>query len=375
MRLDTLYGRSTSGKIKQWAVSVLKLADGTCYVETEHGYVDGKKQLDQRLVDSGKNIGRANETTVYEQACSEAQSAYNKKVDEGYCTSPSDIPKESDGMFLPMLAHRYDKHHKKISFPCLVQPKLDGCRMIAKKENGKVLMWTRKGKPIELLDKIQSQLSDILSEGQAVDGEIYVHGWTFQRIISAVKKKRDDTDLLEYHIYDAPHEELTFEERMPQISVKSKVFPAYCGSWENHGPNIVFIETLESLSKEIFDHQELLFTTEGYEGMMVRNEGSLYKYRHRSFDLQKVKRFVDDEFEIIGGKDGSGRESGLVIFRCKTKSGLEFDVRPRGSQESRREIFNNLQSYIGKELTVRYQELTDDGIPRFPVGIAVRDYE
>ena len=31
--------------------------------------------------------------------------------------------------------------------------------------------------------------------------------------------------------------------------------------------------------------------------------------------------------------------------------------------------------YVGKKLTVRYQELTDDGIPRFPVGIAIRDYE
>jgi DNA ligase-1 len=91
--------------------------------------------------------------------------------------------------------------------------------------------------------------------------------------------------------------------------------------------------------------------------------------------LQKVKRFVDDEFEIIGGKDGSGRESGLIIYRCKTKSGLEFDVRPRGTQESRRDIYKNLDSYIGKHLTVRYQELTDDGIPRIAVGIAVRDYE
>lgn len=375
MKLPTLYGRSTSGKVKQWSVSVLKLADGTCYVETEHGYTNGKKQLDQRLIESGKNIGRANETTVYEQACSEARSAYNKKVDEGYCESPSDIPKESDGMFLPMLAHRYDKHWKKIKYPCLVQPKLDGCRMIAKKEGGKVLMWTRKGKPITLLDNIESQLSKILSEGQAVDGEIYVHGWTFQRIISAVKKKRDDTDLLEYHIYDAPHEALTFEERMPQVNGDSKVFPDYCGGWQSHGSNIVFVETQKSLNKEMFDAQELLFTTEGYEGMMVRNEGSLYKYKHRSFDLQKVKRFVDDEFEIVGGKDGFGRESGLVIFKCKTKSGLEFDVRPRGSQESRREAFDNLAEYIGKSLTVRYQELTDDGVPRFPVGIAVRDYE
>jgi len=375
MKFSTLYGKATSGKIKQWTVSVLKLADGTCYIETEHGYVDGKKQIDQRLVDSGKNIGKANETTPYEQACSEARSAYNKKVDEGYCESVLDISKDSDGLFLPMLAHSYDKHYKKISFPCLVQPKLDGCRMIAKKEGGNVLMWTRKGKPIDLLDKIQSQLSEILAEGQAVDGEIYVHGWTFQRIISAVKKKREDTDLLEYHIYDAPHEKLTFKERMPQISKSARVFPEYCKGWENHGSNIVFVETLESLTKEMFDTQELLFTTEGYEGMMARNEGSLYKYKHRSFDLQKVKRFLDDEFEIIGGKDGLGRESGLVIFKCKTKGGLEFDVRPRGSQDSRREAFDNLEKYIGKNLTVRYQELTDDGVPRFPVGIAVRDYE
>jgi hypothetical protein len=26
-------------------------------------------------------------------------------------------------------------------------------------------------------------------------------------------------------------------------------------------------------------------------------------------------------------------------------------------------------------LTVRYQELTDDGLPRFPVGVGLRDYE
>jgi DNA ligase-1 len=91
--------------------------------------------------------------------------------------------------------------------------------------------------------------------------------------------------------------------------------------------------------------------------------------------LQKVKRFVDDEFEIIGGKDGSGRESGLVVFRCVTDSGLEFDVRPRGTHEIRAEMFKNLNEYLGKNLTVRYQELTDDGKPRFPVGLAVRDYE
>ena len=126
---------------------------------------------------------------------------------------------------------------------------------------------------------------------------------------------------------------------------------------------------------EEFDLYESRFISDGYEGMMVRNQNSLYKYKHRSYDLQKVKRFVDKEFKIIGGKDGTGRETGLVIFKCVTNDGSEFDVRPMGTHEDRAEVYKNLNSYIGKDLTVKYQELTDDGIPRFPVGISVRDYE
>ena len=378
MNLPTLYGKSTNGKIKEWNISVLQMGDGTCYVETEHGYESGKKQLDQRYIGEGKNIGRANETTVYEQACSEAQSAHSRKKDSGYVENKAQIPSESDGLFLPMLAHRYDKHSAKIEFPCWVQPKLDGVRMLARKENGIVSMWSRKGKIIDIPDKINAQLCLMLEDGQCTDGELYVHGWTFQRIISAVKKKRDDTDSLEYHIYDSPHSTLTFENRVPKRNIQTTMFPVYCREWNGHAGlirNIKFVETIDIERQEEFDLYESMFVKDGYEGMMVRNQNSLYKYKHRSYDLQKVKRFIDNEFKIIGGKDGSGREAGLVVYRCITDDGLEFDVRPKGSHEERAEIFKNLNDYIGKLLTVKYQELTDDGIPRFPVGVAVRDYE
>jgi DNA ligase-1 len=375
MNLPTLYGKSTNGKIKEWNISVLKMGDETCYIETEHGYEDGKKQLDQRYVGQGKNIGKANETTTYEQACSEARSAHSRKKDSGYVEDKDKIPSTSDGLFLPMLAHRYDKHSAKIKFPCLVQPKLDGVRMLARKEDGTVTMWSRKGKLIDIPDKINEQLCLMLQDGQCTDGELYVHGWTFQRIIAAVKKKRDDTDLLEYHIYDSPHPALSFEERLPQKGIGATLYPRHCQGWTNIGKNIKFITTYDVVDQIEFDVYEGMMVQQGYEGMMVRNQNSLYKYKHRSYDLQKVKRFVDDEFEIIGGKDGEGRESGLIIYRCVTSDGLEFDVRPKGSHEERREVFNNLEKYIGKHLTVRYQELTDDGRPRFPVGVVVRDYE
>jgi len=375
MNLPTLYGKSTNGKVKEWNISVLKMGDGSCYIETEHGYENGKKQLDQRYVGEGKNIGRANETTPFEQACSEAQSAYNRKKDSGYVEDKGQIPSACDGMFLPMLAHRYDKHSAKINFPCLVQPKLDGVRMLARKENGIVTMWSRKGKVIDIPDKINAQLCEMLDNGQCTDGELYVHGWTFQKIISAVKKKRDDTDLLEYHIYDSPHPTLSFENRIPLKGIGATMFPRYCQNWTIIGKNIKIVSTYDVADQTEFDVYESMFVQEGYEGMMVRNLNSAYKYKHRSYDLQKVKRFLDAEYKIIGGKDGTGRETGLVIFRCSTPNGLEFDVRPRGTHEERAVIFKNLADYIGKHLTVRYQELTDDGRPRFPVGIAVRDYE
>ena len=152
-------------------------------------------------------------------------------------------------------------------------------------------------------------------------------------------------------------------------------FPRYCQAWSLIGKNIKFTQTLGAAHKDEFDSLEQVFVSSGYEGMMARNINSIYKYKHRSYDLQKVKRFIDDEYRIIGGKDGSGREAGLVVFKCITRDGLEFDVRPRGSHEERAEIFKNLEDYVDKYLTVRYQELTDDGRPRFPVGITVRDYE
>ena len=114
---------------------------------------------------------------------------------------------------------------------------------------------------------------------------------------------------------------------------------------------------------------------------MCRNLNGTYLFKNRSNDLLKYKAFEDTEFKIIGAKPGIGTEKGAIVFECTCDAGV-FDVRPRGSIEKRREMFRNKHKYIGKSLTVRYQPHTnyadqqaDTGIPRFPVGIDVRDYE
>ena len=108
---------------------------------------------------------------------------------------------------------------------------------------------------------------------------------------------------------------------------------------------------------------------------MVRNLTGAYAIGKRSANLQKVKTFLDGEYPIIGFTDGTGGETGCVIWECSTPDRRTFRVRPRGTQEDRKVLFRNGSNYIGQQLTVRYQELTDDGVPRFPVGIAIRNYE
>jgi hypothetical protein len=103
----------------------------------------------------------------------------------------------------------------------------------------------------------------------------------------------------------------------------------------------------------------------------LRNKLGLYK-NARSSDLQKFKEFFDSEFKVVDYKEGEGLEGGCVIWVCETEDGQRFACRPRGTREERIELFKNGDRYIGNMLTIRYQELTDTGLPRFPVGICFR---
>jgi DNA ligase-1 len=125
------------------------------------------------------------------------------------------------------------------------------------------------------------------------------------------------------------------------------------------------------------------FTSEAYEGSIIRSGGDEgYVFQYRANQLQKKKDFIDAEFLIVGCKQGSGSAEGHATFRCQTKHTLggsyndgSFDVTCKTTHKKRKEQWEKRNKWIGKELTVRYQCLSDEGIPIFPVGIVPRDYE
>ena len=397
--LPTLFGESSHGKRKMWSVSVCE-RDGTGVITVSHGYEDGKKVVNDRVVTVGKNLGKKNATTPLTQAISEAESLWNKKRDAGYAaesltatatetevteveatdkTDKTEVEATATGgavatvttvttVPLPMLAQDYNKRGKNMAFPCFAQRKLDGVRCVAIAGKG---LFSRNGKSASPhLIHIMAEINT-LSAGTTLDGELYSDDLTFQEIVGLVKKSTlkagDAEKMAKIHlcVYDTIREGTNTERNTwLQALFASNSFSA-----------LRLLPTVSCASLDEIKTLHAQYVAEGYEGLILRNAAGLYKVGHRSTDLQKYKEFMDSEYPVVSFKEGDGVEKGCVIWVCRTPAGQEFAVRPRGTHEDRIEAFKAGGARIGQQLTVRYQELTTDGIPRFPVGIAFRDYE
>ena len=367
----TLYSKNSDGSLQEWTISVKGNK-----ITKEYGRTAGKIQTTTDTVHRGKNIDRANETSPAEQAQAEATSQWEKKLKSGYSKTQKDAragkvdTKFVTGGIEPMLAHKFRDHANKIKYPCYSQPKLDGIRCIAIIEMGVATLWTRTRKPItgvpHIIRAIEKQFPLVVDNYRIIlDGELYNHAYKnrFEEIVSFVKQvtPKAGHEVVEYHIYDMVNDK-EFGFRIDTISNAEFQAPLIAVK-----TNYIFnVDQLtEQLGSDRFD---------GYEGTMVRNADSLYENK-RSYNLQKIKEFDDAEFKITGIKSGRGRMAECAIFTCTTAKGELFDCKMEGSLDVLKAILKNPRSVVGKWLTVRYQGFTNGNMPRFPIGVVVRDYE
>jgi DNA ligase-1 len=362
---EKLFGEDKNGKIKEWEICVENFGTYSDIV-IKHGYVN--KIETRRRVDKGKNLNKKNETTHFEQAISEASSKWKKKKEVELYKEINDkeSPKES-GVILPMLAQEFMKHNKKIKYPCYIQPKLDGYRMIYDSRSRK--MTTRQGKLFEMIKYAKELFDDLekIGEGIILDGELYIDGKSFEKLGVLRKKKLNEEDkknicLIEYHVYDMISEKV-FEERNRDLC---ELF------LKNEFKKIKYVKTYRVNEKEIEEYHQK-FTNEGFEGSMIRNREGLYKQKNRSYDLLKLKDFMDEEFEIIGfsyEKDTSNEDRNCVVWIIKVNEGIECYVRPKGEKVQRQELYEkcvkNFNEFKGRKLWTKFFDYTSDGNLRFP---------
>lgn len=364
-----LYQRGKKGELRVWRTWAI---GDTVYAESG---VHGGKLTQSSYRCTPKNVGRANATTAAEQAKLEAQADWTKKRDRKYSeTVPAeDVTHEN----MPMLAHSFfvkgepgtlTTHAKKIRWPVDVQPKFDGLRAKARRVDGQVKLFPRSGQLDECYDAkhIVQQLEKWLPADMELDGELYVHGKKLQEIASLAKRFRvPESTILIYQVYDVPvldgRRDNPWSDRRDHLAQIPE------------SPSVKRVKSAQANDVDDVVGFFRRFRERGFEGAMVRLPAGLYEFGHRSASLLKVKEHQEEEFKVIGCKDGVGKAEGTATFVCVTRDGKEFDATMRGSIDERRRFWTERDRYIGRMLTVSFMRWTTEGKPQEPVGEVFRE--
>ncbi len=308
-------------------------------------------------------------------------------------------------MFNVTLAEPYEP--KRVHFPAVVMPKLDGVRAVLRlpipgddgPHDGQYHFYSRGGSGSDKEPKCWNDnvIAHILtplrsaiptSANVILDGEFYRHGWKLQKINGAiaVKRKEPKPETLEvrWTIFDAAG------------AVASLPFPERLKHAIKHADGIVNVDIIDySMARSVDEIAEFHSNVlgQGYEGTIVRNFQAPYENK-RTFNLLKFKNFIDAEFKCVGVYEGKETDKGsrlvgtlggltlhqpsihtyhadgaLYCDKCTFGCGSGFD------DTLRAEIWANPSSVIDKMITIQYFDLSVDGTPRMGTFRAVRDYE
>lgn len=429
------------GKNQQWRIIVRigkktdnndyiweKINDETLTKKYDNNYIGWVKVINKThlgnikktipdIITSGKNIGKTNETNVFTQAMSEAESKYTKQkrkiTKEEKTTTTNNVTVHTD-LYPPMLAKKLsDAPEINFNEPVFVQRKYNGVRVVSCYKDNKVIMYSRNRLEYSGLDKIKADIKPIFEKYQSenngkhlfLDGEIYEHGKELQYISGVVRKllSHDDTEIgknLKYYIYDCFIIEngniidMNFADRNELINtyltnnktLKYVIVPTYKA------------ENMDDI-KKYYDQ----FLDEKYEGAIIR-QNMPYEFSFnsaRSNSLLKLKPKLDDEFLIVNyTKATKGKSDGALMFVLETNDHKQFTLLPSMQITKLKNLYKQMDNkepngkthfenkYKNKKLTVYYDELSKDGIPvRFSTqdslgksilkvnGNIIRDYE
>jgi DNA ligase-1 len=355
----TIYKRDTAGKIRTWDYEL----DCIGRYRTIAGIQGGNLVTSAWTMCQPKNVGKANETSASDQARLEGAAEESKKLKREYRRTIAELDYVMQG---PMFAATYKGNLK---FPVFSQPKLDGIRAIFTKEGA----FTRELQPHFNVEHIQKELAPLFEArpGLILDGELYNHDLrdNFNKICQLVRKQTvthaqaaEIKRLVQFHVYDMPSGR-PFDLRSVDMASVHEF---------GHMKHVRLVRTSVHADQESLDDEYGFYTSQGYEGQMVRLPGMPYEFDTRSKSLLKRKEFETSEFKLLKIEEGEGNWAGYAKkITFEIEDGRECGGGIRGSRDEMKDLL--LTADVGgatpTHVTVRYFKRTPDGMPRFPVAI------
>lgn len=349
--MKTLYKPTKTGKTQQWSITV----NGDSFTCT-YGQLGGAMTSQTTKCES-KNIGRSNATTPEQQAQLEANALITKKLKSGYSYEISDIA----SVQLPMKVKSYQDQIKNVQFPCFSSAKLDGVNAIYKRENNKLIIYSRGGEVYPAIPHLEDAIHKVMDlfGSNELNGELYIHGEYLQDIQSAVKKPKELSKRLSFCIFDIADSKEEFYERAMTMH-KLNQFNITINS------TVSVIYNITCRSHEDVEEHYSECTNFGYEGTVIKNYNAKYRHNVRSSDMFKYKKAQSAEFKI---KNYNLDKNRLPVFVMES-SGGDFKAKPKGSHDFWK-LFNP-DEYIGNWATIEFETFSKDQKPLKPIFITLR---
>lgn len=394
--MNRLYRRNNNGMPVVWWAS---FNSDTNSIAIFYGLVRG-------------NIRKEVYTVTQKDGNKELESRYNEKIKQGYqylneiCDMqdrppvedenslelfnflntylPKDLSNGNSNLLLPMLAKTYNGNvWKKVS--CMYgQYKINGLRCIitAYTQNDmfkpiRLRFQSREGIIWNTLENLSDYLlsiipaniiMDMIDGYVALDGEIYLPGYTINQINHFVKDANCvENKLLQFWCYDIMMEGNQAHRNMYRYHIKK---PTSFNSIKEHYNNKERLIILHN--KYITNDNEAIdarnhFINLGFEGLILRNAKTNYQYgRRRANYMEKFKDAAEGDFIILDIYKEKKRD--LPILLCKNDINDEkFETRLSTSHIVQQEVLFDSQSYIGRTVHIEYGERS--GVSRVPFHI------
>lgn len=256
-----------------------------------------------------------------------------------------------------------------------VSKKFDGYRCLAVVEDGVATLYSRNGVVYENFPTIQQSLVNACAGRTDVvvfDGEIMSDNFQSMQQSAFASKRQTTVGDVKYHIFDwIPGVEWETQKFAMKAGERFKKLDEFFGQVTS--PLLVKVDHEWSEDINHILKLERDFLALGYEGAMVINDIAYYLGR-KSNAMLKFKTMLSMDCKILEVCEGEGKYQGtLGSLKLSQENGKICSVGSGFSDEERDQIWRNPSAAIGRTAEIQYQNLSDDGVMRFPVMKRYRD--
>lgn len=281
--------------------------------------------------------------------------------------------------FKCMLAHKYEEKRIK-SWPQIVQPKLDGVRVLAfvDKFAGEVKFYSRSGKEFHTFDHLKESMLEVAS-GENVttavvfDGEV-ISG-SFNKTVSEVRKKDVQATDAKFFAFDL----MTKEDFSSDGPVEFGYVIRYAALKEMIGGRDKSFPVKLLPIKYVNSHEEIesyasVVMAKGLEGAIIKSPDGHY-FKRRNHAWMKIKAEDSVDVKIVGAEEGTGKYEGMLGAIIIDHNGVDVNVGTGLSDEQRKDFWTSHAAgeLVGRLCEVGYHEVTPDGSLRHPRFERFRD--